>query len=304
MERGETAAQSGVSWGRVGTRDRRSVAARLRRIGAGMRRNPLGAFGLFLILMLITIGIFAPVLAPHPVNTFVGNPSMAPSADFPFGTDRLGQDILSRVIMGARISLQVGALATAIGLAGGVTVGVVSGYKGGAIENVMQRLVDTWIAFPGLLLLLILVRVLGPSMTNVVIVIGIFMIPGLARLIHGATLSEKSSQYLEAARSVGASDTHIIVRHVLPNLVPLVIVLSSALLSQAILAEASLSFLGLGIPPPNPSWGADVSASRTYYPIHVWVAFFPGLAISLSVLGFVLAGDMLRDVLDPRLRGR
>jgi peptide/nickel transport system permease protein len=171
------------------------------------------------------------------------------------------------------------------------------------VDTVVQRIVDTMIAFPQLILLLIIVRLLGPSVRNVILVIAIGIMPGIARVIRGATLSEKTNQYVEAARAIGAGDLRIIVRHIVPNVAPLAIVAATTLLGTAILAEASLSFLGLGVPPPNPSWGADISAARTSFPINIPAALFPGLAISLTVLGFNLLGDTLRDVLDPRLRG-
>jgi ABC-type dipeptide/oligopeptide/nickel transport system permease subunit len=166
-----------------------------------------------------------------------------------------------------------------------------------------MRIVDTVMAFPALILLLIIISVLGPSITNVVIVIGIGIIPGVSRVIRGAVLAEKQNQYVEAAQAMGASSVRVVFRHLMPNVMPLAIVIATTLLGGAILAEASLSFLGLGIPPPNPSWGADVSLARNTFPVHVWWAFFPGLAIALTVLGFNFLGDTLRDILDPRLRG-
>jgi peptide/nickel transport system permease protein len=277
--------------------------SRLGRYAAVVRDNTLGAFGGTLIFLLLVVGVFGPMVAPHEINDFAGLPNRGPSAEFPFGTDKFGRDILSRVAHGARISLLVGFLAVATGTTAGLLVGVVSGFKGGPVDMAIQRLVDLAIGFPGIILLLIVVRLLGPSILNVVIAIGIGIVPSVARVIRGATLSEKTNQYVEAARSIGASDLRILLRHLIPNVAPLAIVVATTLLGGAILAEASLSFLGLGIPPPNPSWGADISAARGTFPINTWAAFFPGLAISLSVLGFNLLGDSLRDILDPRLRG-
>lgn len=268
-----------------------------------MRANPLGALGGFLILLLVVVGLFAPLIAPYPINSFSGPPALAPSADHLFGTDKLGQDIFSRVVNGARISLQVGFFAVALGTLVGMAIGISSGYLGGILDTIVQRAVDTAIAFPQIILLLIVIRVLGPSILNVILVVAIGIIPGVARVVRGAVLSERQNQYVEAARATGASSLRIIVRHLTPNVLPLAIVIATTLLGTAILAEASLSFLGLGVPPPNPSWGADISVSRTSFPINIWAALFPGIAISLTVLGFNLLGDTLRDVLDPRLRG-
>lgn len=265
--------------------------------------NPLGTLGALLIVVLIVVGVFAPLIAPYSINGFSGLPTLAPSHAHLFGTDRLGEDIFSRVVNGARISLEVGFFSVGIASLVGVAIGVSSGFIGGAFDTVVQRIIDTAIAFPQLILLLIIIRLLGPSIVNVIIVIAIGVIPGIARIVRGAVLSEGRNAYIEAARSTGASNMRIMVRHLTPNILPLAIVIATTLLGAAILAEASLSFLGLGIPPPNPSWGADVASSRTAFPLSIWSALFPGLAISLTVLGFNLLGDSLRDILDPRLRG-
>lgn len=277
---------------------------RLKRALRVARQNPLGTFGLTLTSALILVGVLAPVLAPYPADQFVGLPGQGPSRDFPFGTDKFGRDMFSHVIYGARISLQVGFMAVGIGTAIGLVIGAWSGFKGGVVDVIVQRAVDTAIAFPQLLFLLVLVRVLGPSMRNVIIAIAILMIPSIARIVRAAALAERENLYILAARSLGASDTRILMRHIIPNVAPIAIVVSTTLLGSAILAEASLSFLGLGIPQPNPSWGADISIARTSYPINVSAALFPGIAISLTVLGFNLAGDAFRDIFDPRLRGR
>ena len=283
--------------------DRNGLLPRLIRWAGVARANPLGTFGAFLILLLIVVGVLAPVIEPHAINAFAGPPSLGPSLKFPFGTDKFGQDILSRVIAGARISLLVGFVSVIAGTAAGMAIGIFSGYKRGWIDGLIQRIVDTLIAFPALIFLLIIIRLLGPSIRNVIIVIAIFIIPNIARIMRGAVLSEVNNQYVDAARSTGASDLRILLRHVTPNVFPLAIVIATTLLGTAILAEASLSFLGLGVPPPNPSWGNDVSVARTSFPINTWAALFPGLAIGLTVLGFNLLGDALRDILDPRLRG-
>lgn len=283
--------------------ERRERSGRSGRLARLARTNPLGVIGAFLILVLIIVGVLAPVLAPHAINAFAGPPSQGPSSAFPMGTDKFGQDIFSRVIAGARVSLLVGFVSVFAGTIAGMAIGIFSGYKRGTIDSFIQRAVDTAIAFPALVLLLVVVRLLGPSIRNVILVIAIVIVPQVARVIRSAVLAEVNNQYIDAARATGASDLRIIVRHVTPNVVPLAIVIATTLLGAAILAEASLSFLGLGIPPPNASWGADVSTARTSFPINTWAALFPGLAITLTVLGFNLLGDAVRDILDPRLRG-
>lgn len=269
-----------------------------------IRVNPLGAFGALLILVLIVVGLFAPYIAPYKIDDFAGVPNQGPTSDNWFGTDKFGQDILSRVIYGARISLQVGFISVACGTVLGLIIGAWSGFKGGMADSVIQRIVDTAIAFPQLLFLLVIVRVLEPSMRNVILAIAILIIPSVARIVRSAALVERSNLYIEAARATGASDLRILLRHIVPNVAPIAIVVATTLLGTAILAEASLSFLGLGIPPPNPSWGNDISVARGSFPINVSAALFPGLAISLTVLGFNLVGDAVRDIFDPRLRGR
>jgi peptide/nickel transport system permease protein len=274
-----------------------------RRLWHIVRSNPLGDFGAALILLLVVVGIFAPLISPYAINGFAGVPNAAPSQAHIFGTDKLGQDIFSRVVSGARISLEVGFFSVGLASLIGMSVGVASGYIGGTFDAVVQRIVDTTIAFPQLILLLMVIRVLGPSLTNVVIVIAIGVAPPVARIIRGAVLSERRNAYIEAARATGASGPRIMLRHLAPNVLPLAIVIATTLLGGAILAEAALSFLGLGIPPPSADWGADIANARTSFPLNTWAALFPGLAISLTVLGFNLLGDSLRDILDPRLRG-
>jgi peptide/nickel transport system permease protein len=269
-----------------------------------MVRNPLGTFGLLIIVAFLFIAVFAPLLAPYDFKNYLaGQPSEGMSVHHWFGTDRLGRDTLSRDIYGARISLSVAFISVLGGSALGTMFGIISGYSGGPIDSLTQRVVDTAIAFPQLLLLLIIVQTLGPSFRTVVIAIMLGIIPGVTRVIRGAALSEKNNQYIEAARSIGASTPRILFRHVLPNVMALAIVIMSTLLGAAILAEAGLSFLGLGIPEPAASWGRDVSTARDNFPLKVPAAFFPGAAITLTVLGFNLLGDSIRDIADPRLRG-
>jgi peptide/nickel transport system permease protein len=270
-----------------------------------VRRKPLGAFGALVLLALVFTAIFAPLIATH--DPFAQERSavlVSPGSAHWFGGDNVGRDVFSRVVYGARISVTVGMVAVAIGILGGTTVGLISAYWGRWVDMLIQRLMDAIMAFPTLVLALAVVALLGPSIRNIMLAIGFVLIPAESRVVRGAVLSIKENQYVEAARACGATDRRIILRHILPNVVPVLIVLASIRLGGAILTEASLSFLGLGTPPPNPSWGQMLSQQgRLYFETAPWMALFPGIAISLSVLGINLFGDALRDVLDPRLRG-
>ncbi len=270
------------------------------------RQNPLGVFGLVVVMGLGIVAVFAPFIAPYDVGTLQTSTEVKadPSWSHLFGTDHLGRDMFSRVVFGTRISLIVGFLAVGGGTSIALVLGIISGYAGGAIDNIIQRSVDTAIAFPGLLLLLILAQVLGPSVQTVILAVGILIIFPVTRIVRGAVLSERNNQYVEAARAIGASTPRILFQHIAPNIVALAIIIATTLLGTAILAEAALSFLGLGIPVPNPSWGTDVSEARNHLPLHIWWAFFPGAAITPTVLAFNLLGDSARDVFEPRLRGR
>ena len=277
---------------------------RWRRLGMVIRDNPFGVFGLVLILVLAVFAIFAPAIAPFSPSEIGAGPDLAdPSPAHPFGADDLGRDMFSRVVFGARISLTVGFLSVIVGTLVGSLIGMVSGYFGGAVDNFVQRWVDTSIAFPPLLGLLLLRQVMGPSIETLIIAIGFFVLFPVIRIVRGSVLSEKNNQYVEAARALGASTSRILFLHIAPNVAALAIIISTTLLGTAVLAEASLSFLGLGLPSAV-SWGGDVNAARNHFPPDLWWAFFPGAAITLTVLGFNLFGDALRDILDPRLRGR
>lgn len=266
--------------------------------------QPLGSAGLVVILALVLVAVFAPLIAPYDPTSTEGRSLRSPSTTNFFGTDDKGRDVFSRVVYGSRTSLQVGIIATFVGVTGGALVGLLSGYFGGWTDTIFQRLMDSLQAFPTLILALIMVAVVGTSIVNLMIVVGIAIIPGVGRIIRGIVLSEKQNQYVEAARATGARTGRVIFRHILPNLAAPLIVIATSLLAAAILVEASLSFLGLGTPPPTPSWGGDLSGQARRYFVHApWMAIFPGVAISLVVLGFNLLGDALRDVLDPRLRG-
>jgi peptide/nickel transport system permease protein len=269
-----------------------------------MRTQPLGTAGMIVIVVLVLVAVFAPLLAPYDPTSIEGRSLQSPRAGNWFGTDDKGRDVMSRVIYGSRTSLQVGIIATFVGVTGGALVGLLSGYFGGWLDTLFQRLMDSLQAFPTLILALIMVAIVGSSIFNLMVVVGIAIIPGVGRIIRGIVLSEKQNQYVESARATGARTGRIIFRHILPNLAAPLIVIATSLLAAAILVEASLSFLGLGTPPPTPSWGGDLSGQARRYFVHApWMAIFPGIAISLVVLGFNLMGDALRDVLDPRLRG-
>lgn len=275
-----------------------------RRAGILIRQNPLGFFGLLVVITLVICAIFASQIAPYdPQRVGAGATAADPSLDHPFGTDQLGRDVFSRVVHGSRISLVVGVLAVLFGTVVGTIIGITSGYVGGALDSFIQRTVDTAIAFPALLLLLILSAILGQSVRTLVIAVGIAIIPGVTRVVRGAALSERNNQYVEAAKSLGASTPRILFRHIAPNIIALAIILMTSIIGTAILAEAALSFLGLGVP-SSVTWGQGVNEGRQSYPIHVWAPFFYGAAITTTVLGFNLLGDSLRDIFDPRLRGR
>ncbi|HEX2275896.1 MAG: ABC transporter permease [Candidatus Tectomicrobia bacterium] len=268
-------------------------------------KKPLGALGAFLLFSFIFVAIFAPWLATHDpdLNNYRARVK-PPSAEHWFGTDNFGRDIYSRVVYGARISLYVGVLATLIGTSIGAFTGLISGFLGGRVDQVVQRIADVMFTIPGLVLAMAIVTMLGPSMLNVVIAISIPRIPDTNRVIRSAVLSAKESLYVDAAHAVGCANWRIMLQHILPNVTAPYIVIASAGLSGAILAEASLSFLGLGVPPPAPSWGRMLSTEgMRFFETAIWMAIFPGVFISAAVFGANLFGDALRDVLDPKLRG-
>ncbi len=275
------------------------------------RRKPLGAAGAVITLLCVLVAVFAPVMAPYDPYEFNLNARglpvrmQAPNAEFLFGTDPLGRDVLSRIIHGARISLLVGFLSVALGIAVGTGIGLASGYWAGKVDQVLQRIVDTLMSFPGIVLALAVMAVLGQSLTNIILVIGLVIAPGSSRVVRGTVLSIKHNVYIDAARSVGASDLRIVLRHILPNVFAPIIILASVWIGNAIVIEAALSFLGLGTPPPTPSWGGMLAGEgQRNLENAPWLAIFPGVAISITVLAFNMFGDALRDVLDPRLRMR
>lgn len=257
-----------------------------------------------MILLLILSALFAPILAPYdPTRGDFNHTLEAPSPKFLLGTDNLGRDILSRVIYGARISLLVGIMAVGIGTTHGTVWGLLSGYIGGKFDLVVQRIMDSIMAIPFLILVLVVVAVLGPSIVNVILALAFAQTPRSNRIVRGTVLSVKQNQYIEAARAIGVPGWRIVALHVLPNVLAPIIVIATVSLGSAIIAEASLSFLGLGTPPPTPTWGGMLSTTgRQYMERAPWIAIFPGIAISAVVLAFNLFGDAMRDVLDPRLR--
>jgi peptide/nickel transport system permease protein len=264
-------------------------------------RYKLIGLGLPLVFVVVLCALLAPYVTPYgPAQIGVGNILQAPSADHPLGTDELGRDTLTRVIYGARVSLQVGLVAVGISLVVGTFLGLVSGYAGGVTDAVIMRLMDGLMAFPALVLALGITTVLGPSLGNVMFAIGITRVPDFARLVRGQVLSVRDQDFVYAAQAVGASHGRLMIRHILPNVVAPIIVLASINIPAAIIAEAGLSFLGLGVQPPTPSWGAMINVAKGYIQESPWLSIAPGTAIVITVLGFNFLGDGLRDALDPR----
>jgi len=270
-----------------------------------VKEKPLGTVGGVIVLLLLITGVFADFLAPYGYNEIHPLDSLVPpSPKYLLGTDNLGRDLISRVIYGARISMIVGLAASAISEFNSLVIGVLCGYIGGKFDLVVQRFVDAWMCFPGLVILIAVVSVVGPGMGTIILMLGVLGGIGGSRVIRGAVTSIKENVYVEAARAVGCSPRRMLLRHILPHIMPLVIVGFSIRMPGMILTEASLSFLGFGIPPPAPSWGGMLSGTgRSYMFLAPWLAIWPGLALSIVVYGANMFGDALRDLLDPRLRG-
>lgn len=274
---------------------------RLARFAKG---KPLGALGGVIVIALVLIALLAPVLATSdPIAQDADSILLSPGADHWLGTDNLGRDLWSRIAHGARVSLGVGFVSIALGSAIGGLAGLVGGYYGRLADAVLQQVSDALMSFPTLVLALGIVAILGASATNVVIAIALVQAPRVARVVRSQALAVKSTEYVAASRLVGAGSVHVMVRHVLPHcMAPFIVIITNAL-GIAIVLEASLSFLGLGVPAPEPSWGGMLAGpGRDYFNVAPWMAIWPGLAIALSVYGFNLLGDALRDVLDPRQR--
>ncbi|MDF2368414.1 nickel transporter permease [Sneathiella sp.] len=270
------------------------------------RNNGAAMIGLIIIAGFMFLVIFGPSIVPYPEDalgaTHIENKLQPPSEKHWFGTDEVGNDVFTRVVIGARVSLQIGLIITGISMLIGVPLGIIAGYVGGWVEESIMRITDIFLSIPGLILAIAIVGVLGPGIGNAMLAISLVWWPGYVRLVQAKTLSLKSAIYVDAARSMGASKMRIVFVHILPNCLSPIIVKVSMDMGMAILYAASLGFLGLGAQPPFPEWGAMISVGRNYLPDWWWYSFFPGLAIFLTVLGFNLLGDGLRDILDPKGR--
>jgi peptide/nickel transport system permease protein len=272
-----------------------------RRLIPARWRNPIGIVGAAIVLLCILTALFGPYVWTIDPNDPAADRLLPPSWDHPMGTDDLGRDTLARIIHGAQVSLQVGALSIGIALFFGTLIGLLSGYYRGVVDLGLMRVIDIMFAFPGLVLAIVIAGMLGPSRRNAMIAIGIIITPAFARVVRGSVLEVMGFPFVESTRALGSSHLRVMGRHVIPNIAAPMIVLVTVYLSTAILSEAALSFLGLGTQPPEASWGSMLSTARTYLEISPWLSIFPGLAIMIVVLGFNFLGDGLRDILDPRL---
>ncbi len=268
-----------------------------------LKKSPLAMVGTVLVLLFLFVALFAPILAPYdPIKQDLSNILQPPSEKHPFGTDTLGRDILSRIIYGARISLIVGVLVVTISSIIGIIAGLVSGFFGGYIDLIVMRITDLFLSFPALILAMAIAGALGPSLTNTMIAISLVWWPPYARLIRGQVLTVKHKEFVEAATALGQSNLRIMFTHVLPNSLTPAIIQATMDLGAVILTAAGLSFIGFGAQPPTPEWGSMISLGRNYFLKQWWLATFPGLAILITVVGFNLLGDGIRDLLDPRIR--
>ncbi len=264
-------------------------------------RNPIGIAGAVIVAINVLLAGLGPLLWRTDPAEQESDRLLGPSWAHPMGTDELGRDTFARIIEGAQVSFEVGAVSVLIALVSGVLVGLLAGFYGGLVDAILMRFVDIIFAFPGLVLAIVIAGLLGPSRTNAMIAIGVVYAPAFARVTRGSVLEVMGLPFVESARALGSSGTRIMRRHLLPNILAPIIVMITIYLSTAILSEAALSFLGLGTQPPEASWGSMLNISRTYFETSPWMAIFPGLAIMLVVLGFNFLGDGLRDILDPRL---
>lgn len=268
-----------------------------------LRRHRIGMIGVGIVAALILLGVLGPLLAPHDPNVMDFNVRFAPpSLAHPLGADDFGRDILSRIMVGARVSLQVGLIAVGIAGVAGTLLGLVAGYSNRVLDEIIMRSMDVLFAFPAILLAIAILAALGKGIANAMIAIGVVYTPIFARIARGAVLTVRRQEFVEAALAIGAGRLRILFRHIFPNSLAPLIVEASLSLAFAILAEAALSFFGLGTQPPDPSWGRMLSEGRAYFRQSIWMGIFPGLAIMLTVMGFNFLGDGLRDVLDPRMK--
>jgi peptide/nickel transport system permease protein len=288
-----------------GVRRAGGVRRTLLTLGRFARRKPFGAFGAVIIVALLVMATFAEWIAPYSYDAQIpGARLRPPGAGFLLGTDNVSRDIFSRIVYGARVTVTVSFTTVFLGNLLAAIVGITSGYFRGRYDIVVQRIVDAWQSFPFLVIILSLLAVMGPGMLNVILSLSILVAAAASRVIRGATLGVVENQYIEAARALGAGHGRIMLRYILPNVMATIVVITTIGLGGIILAESALSFLGYGVPPPHPSWGAMLSGSgRTYMYVAPWMAIWPGVAISLVVFAFNMLGDALRDVFDPRLRG-
>lgn len=266
-------------------------------------QHRIGMIGASIILLLIVLALFGSLLAPYAPNQMdYANPFSPPTLAHPFGTDDFGRDILSRIMVGARVSIVVGVVAVSLAASVGTILGMVAGYGNRILDEIIMRSMDVLLAFPTILLALAVMAILGKGVNNAMVAIGIVYVPIFARIARSSVLSVKNDEFVTAARALGAGDIHILTRHIFPNILAPIIVETSLSLSFAILAEAALSFFGLGTQPPDPSWGRMLSEGRDFFKQSIWLGVFPGLAIMISVMGFNFLGDGLRDALDPRMK--
>ncbi len=270
-----------------------------------IREKPLGAFGGAIFVLFLFFGLFADFLIPYGVNeTNLRVRLEGPSADHLFGTDHLGRDVLSRVLIGAQLSMTIGFIAAGLATIISIVLGVLSGYFGGKVDMLIQRFVDAWMCFPDLLFLMVVISIIGAGVPQIVMALSLIYGIAGSRIVRGSVISVRENMHTHAARCMGAKTMHILVRHILPNIMPVVIVLFTTRVGAAILTEAGLSFLGLGVPPPTPTWGGMLSGTgRTYMYMGPWLALAPGLCLTIVVYAINVYGDALRDLLDPRMRG-
>lgn len=270
-----------------------------------LRRSPGAMIGLTLIALLLFTALMSNKIASQGIDDQnLRKALLAPSSEFPLGTDEFGRDMLSRIIHGSRISLEVGIITTTISALLGITLGALAGYYGGWIDYIVQGMVDVSWAFPTVLMAIFLIAILGPGLANLMFAVGLVYWGAFARVVRGQVLSLREWEFVTAAHAIGARDSRIILRHIIPNILSPVIVMATLLMGEAILIESTLSFLGMGAQPPTPSWGSILASGRAYLRLAPWVTTFPGIAIMLTVVGFNLFGDGLRDALDPRLKNQ